>query len=123
MADAADEHSAPAPPNPKKRKQRAKKEAAATAAEALLPTLGAFLMLDNNEALVDADLVEAYVRDFMAKSDVDRERHADLMLSCIASGNIAVIRALMMCATSEPTEKPANTAAKQPVDTAAEAAS
>lgn len=62
----------------------------------VVPSLAAFLMLDNNDAVVEADLVEGYVRRFAAIEPAQAEAEAAQIMGCMAAGNVVVVRAVML---------------------------
>lgn len=64
--------------------------------QALLPALAAFLMLDNNDSVVEAELVEEYVRRYMAWPEAKQERLAEQLMACMDTGNVVVVRAVML---------------------------
>ena len=63
--------------------------------ESVLPALGAFLMSDNNGAMVGTDVVDGFVHQLLCASDDKAERMASDILSCITCGNIKVVKAVM----------------------------
>lgn len=79
---------------PRKTRRRA---AAAVMAPEVVPALAGFLMLDNNDTVVDAELVEGYVRRFSALADSGQaEAEAAQIMGCMATGNVVVVRAVML---------------------------
>ena len=65
-------------------------------AQALLPSLAAFLLMDNNETHVEDVLVEEYVRRYMRWPEAGQERAAGQLMACIDAGNVTVVRAVML---------------------------
>lgn len=79
-----------------KRKRAATKQAnAKDAVDAVLPLLGSFLSLDDNEKMVGVPLVEKFVRTFVQWPTEVAAQRSDQVVACIASGNVTVVKALL----------------------------
>lgn len=70
-------------------------------AAALLPALAAFLMVDCNSEVIEARLTEAYVRRFMGWSKAEQGPAAEQLLACMDTGNVTVVRAIMLASCGD----------------------
>ena len=68
-------------PKPKRPRRAGTARGVTNARESLLPALGTFLELDDNEATIGSELVDAYVRCFLKCDNEEAERRAVCLVS------------------------------------------